>query len=54
MNTSTFWIAFCITMVVSAAQAEVSQSNIKPGLKAALENLIAAGQQVTVAIQTGQ
>lgn len=54
MNNSTFWITFAITMVVSAAQAEVSQANIKPGLKASLENLITAGQQVSIAIQTGQ
>jgi len=39
--------------VITLAQVFVSQSTIKPGLKAALENLIVAGTGVIAALQTG-
>ena len=51
---NTFWLQFVIVEAVGVAQAFVGVSNIKPGLKAALENLISAGQAVVLAIQTGQ
>ncbi len=51
---STFWLAFAINEAVGVAQVFVQTSNIKPGLKIALENLISAGQAVTLAIQSGQ
>lgn len=51
---STFWLQFIITEAIGVAQAFVGMSNIKPGLKAALENLISAGQAVVAAIQSGQ
>jgi hypothetical protein len=51
---TTFWLSFIITEAVGVASAFVSISNIKPGLKAALENLITAGQGVITAIQDGQ
>lgn len=51
---STFWLSFIITEAVGVAQAFVMVSNIKPGLKAALEQLIVAGNGVVAAIQSGQ
>lgn len=48
-----FWITFIVTEAVGVAQAYVAVSNIKPGLKTALEGLIAAGQNVIAAIQAG-
>ncbi len=51
---NTFWLSFIINEAVGVAAAFVQTSNIKPGLKLALENLILSGQQVTTAIQSGQ
>lgn len=51
---STFWLSFIVTEAVGVAQAFVMISSIKPGLKAALEQLIASGQAVVAAIQSGQ
>lgn len=50
---STFWLSFIVTEAVGVAQAFISISSIKPGLKVALENLVAAGQAVVTAIQAG-
>lgn len=50
---SSFWISFIITEAVGVAQAFVATSNIKPGIKAALENLIQAGTAAIAAIQAG-
>lgn len=41
-----FWIQFAITEAVGAAQAYMSVSSINPELKASLQALIAAGQDV--------
>jgi hypothetical protein len=49
-----FWLQFAIQEAVTVAEVFVTQANIKPGLKAALENLITAGQAVATAIQTGK
>lgn len=49
-----FWLTFAVQEAVTVAQAFIEQSSIKPGLKAALENLIAAGQAVIATIQTGE
>lgn len=49
---STFWLSFIVTEAIGVAQAFISVSSIKPGLKTALENLITAGQGVIVAIQS--
>lgn len=51
---STFWLNFIILEAVGVAEAFIQVSTIKPGLKAALQNLIVAGQQVQQAIQSGQ
>ena len=51
---SVFLVQLFVTEAVGIAQAFIGISNIKPGLKAALENLIVAGQAVIAAIQTGQ
>lgn len=51
---STFWLSFIITEAVGVAAAFVQSSSIKPGLKAALENLIVSGNNVVAAIQSGQ
>jgi hypothetical protein len=51
---SSFWLSFAIQEAVTMAQVFVQMSGIKPGLKAALENMIAAGQAVATAIQSGQ
>lgn len=50
---ATFWLNFVIQEAIGVAQVFVENSNIKPGLKRALEGLIAQGQAVLVAIQTG-
>ena len=50
---STFWLSFIITEAIGVAEAFISLSSIKPGLKTALENLISAGQAVVTAIQSG-
>lgn len=50
---STFWLSFIITEAIGVAEAFVSISSIKPSLKTALINLIAAGQAVITAIQSG-
>lgn len=50
---STFWLQFIVTEAIGVAQAFISISTIKPGLKAALENLISAGQATVLAIQSG-
>jgi hypothetical protein len=52
-NMATFWLNFAITEAIGVAQVFVENSKIKPGLKAALENLIAAGQGTLLAIQAG-
>jgi len=49
----TFWVNFFVLL----GQAELANSSVlenKPGEKAALENLITAGQGVITAIQDGQ
>lgn len=51
---STFWLNFIIMEAVGVAHAFIQMSTIKPGLKAALENLTEAGVRVQVAIQSGQ
>ena len=51
---TTFWLSFIITEAVGVAEAFVQISSLRPGLKAALENLILAGQAVVAAIQSGQ
>lgn len=51
---STFWLTFVIQEAIGVAEAFVAISGIKPGLKAALENLISAGQATILAIQAGQ
>lgn len=51
---STFWLTFVIQEAIGVAQAFVAISTIKPGLKAALENLITSGNAVIIAIQSGQ
>lgn len=51
---STFWISFIITEAVGVASAFVAISNLKPGLKAALEAFILSGNNVVAAIQSGQ
>lgn len=51
---TTFWLSFIVTEAIGVAQAFLSISNIKPGLKLALENLISSGQGVIQAIQSGQ
>ncbi len=51
---STFWLQIVINEGIGVASAFVGVSNIKPGLKAALENLIAASQAVLLAIHGGQ
>ena len=51
---STFWLSFIVTEAISVAEAFVQISSMRPGLKAALENLILAGQAVVAAIQSGQ
>lgn len=51
---STFWLNFIVLEAVGVASAFVQVANIRPGLKAALENLIAAGNGVVAAIQSGQ
>lgn len=43
---SNFWLSFIITEAVGVAEAFVSISTVSPPLKAALENLITAGQAV--------
>ena len=53
MSQGSFWLNFAIQEAVTVAQVFVQQANIKPGLKAALENLISAGTAVVAAIQTG-
>ena len=50
---NTFWLTFIIQEAIGVAEAFVAISSIKPGLKAALENLIAAGNGVITAIQAG-
>lgn len=47
---SNFWLNFVITEAIGVAQIFVQASNLKPQLKAALENLITAGQAVIAAI----
>ena len=49
-----FWLNFAIQEAITVAEAFINQANIKPGLKAALENLIAAGQAVIDAMHSGQ
>ena len=51
---NSFWLSFAIQEAITVAQVFVQMSGIKPGLKAALENLITAGQSVVAAIQSGQ
>lgn len=51
---TTFWLNFIVLEAVGVAHAFLQLSNIKPGLKAALENLVDAGQKVQLAIQSGQ
>lgn len=51
---TSFWLSFIVTEAVGVASAFISISNIKPGLKAALENLVLAGNAVIAAIQSGQ
>ncbi len=48
-----FWLNFVITEAVTVASAFIDGSNIKPGLKAALEKLIAGGNEVVAAIRAG-
>jgi len=48
----TFWLNFAVTEAISLAESFVNQSNLKPGLKTALEKLIEAGQAVVAAIQS--
>lgn len=50
---NTFWLTFIIQEAIGVAEAFVAISSIKPGLKAALENLIVAGNGVITAIQAG-
>ena len=50
---NTFWLTFIIQEAIGVAEAFVAISSIKPGLKAALENLIVAGNGVIAAIQAG-
>jgi hypothetical protein len=55
MNT-TFWLQFTISMVVAAAQAELSNPTTlanKPNLKAALEQQVLVGAQIAQAITNG-
>lgn len=47
---SKFWLQFIITEAVGVAQAFVGLSSANPTLKAALENLISAGQAVIAAL----
>ncbi len=49
---NTFWIAFLISEAVSAAQAFVLVSGLKPAVKAALLKFIAAGQSLANALGT--
>jgi hypothetical protein len=51
---NTFWLQFAIQEVVALAEAFIAVSTIPPGLKAALQKLIAAAAEVTAAIQSGQ
>lgn len=48
-----FWLQFAIQEVITLAEAFVSQSNLKPGLKVSLEKLIVDGQTVIAALQSG-
>lgn len=48
-----FWLNFAIQEAVTVAEAFVNTANIKPVLKAALENLITAGNTVLAAILQG-
>ncbi len=51
---NSFWLSFVVAEAVTVAGAFVNLSSLPPGVKAALESFMLAGQNLAAALQAGK